>query len=66
MMDVNTNYEQAADNARQVIRRTKQVTRRQFSPEEKYGSSLKGSEGRSPSPPSADGKALPPTSTTSG
>lgn len=44
-MDVNTNYEQAADNARQVIRRTKQVTRRQFSSEEKVRIVIEGIRG---------------------
>jgi hypothetical protein len=33
MIDVKTNYDQA-DDARQVIHRTKQVTQRQFGPEE--------------------------------
>lgn len=44
-MDVNTNYDQADDNARQVIRRTKQVTRRQFSPEEKVRIVIEGIRG---------------------
>ena len=44
-MDVNTNYDQADDNARQVIRRTKQVTRRQFRPEEKVRIVIEGIRG---------------------
>jgi hypothetical protein len=35
MVNTNTNYDQADDNARQIINRTKRVTRRRFSPEEK-------------------------------
>ena len=45
MSDVNTNYDQADDNAKQVIRHTKQVTRRQFSPEEKVRIVIEGIRG---------------------
>ena len=45
MIDANTNYDQADENARQVIRRTKRVTRRQFSPEEKVRIVIEGVRG---------------------
>ena len=45
MIDTNTNYDQADDNARQVIRRTKRATRRQFSPEEKVRIVIEGIRG---------------------
>ena len=35
MVNANTNFDRADANARQVIRRTKQITRRRISPEEK-------------------------------
>ena len=35
MLNANTNFDRADANARQVIRRTKQITRRRISPEEK-------------------------------
>ncbi len=45
MVNTNTNFDQADDNARQVIRRTKQVTRRRFSPEEKVRIVIEGIRG---------------------
>ena len=35
MLNANTNFDRADANARQVIHRTKQITRRRFNPEEK-------------------------------
>jgi len=64
--NTNTNFDRADANARQVIRRTKQITRRRFSPEEKCESSLRGSVKRSRSLHSVDGKALLATSYGSG
>ena len=43
MQDVK--YDQADDNARALIRKTKQVTRRQFSPEEKVRIVIEGIRG---------------------
>jgi len=43
--NTNTNFDRADANARQVIRRTKQVTRRRFSPEEKVRIVIEGIRG---------------------
>ena len=45
MVNNNTNYDQADDNARQIINRTKRATRRQFSPEEKVRIVIEGIRG---------------------
>ena len=45
MIDINTNYDQADDNARLVISRTKRATRRKFSPEEKVRIVIEGIRG---------------------
>ena len=48
MQDSRTNFEQADDQARQVIRRTKQVARRRFSPEEQVRIVIEGIRGELP------------------
>ena len=45
MVNTNTNYDQADNNARQVLGRAKRATRRQFSPEEKVRIVIEGIRG---------------------
>jgi transposase len=48
MMDINQNPDQADHNAQQLIRRTKQITRRRFTPEEKVRILIEGIRGELP------------------
>ncbi len=48
MMDINHNPDQADQNAQQLIRRTKQLTRRRFTPEEKVSILIEGIRGEIP------------------
>ncbi len=48
MMDINHNPDQADQNAQQLIRRTKQITRRRFTPEEKVRILIEGIRGEIP------------------
>ena len=41
MREARTGYDQADDKAREMVHRTKQVTRRRFTPEEKVTQSLR-------------------------
>jgi transposase-like protein len=66
MMDLKQNPDQADQNAQQLIRRTKQITRRRFTPEEKVRILIEGLRGKYPSASSAAEKASAPMSTTSG
>jgi len=66
MIDINHNPDQADPNAQQLIRRSKKLTRRRFTPEEKVRILSRASEGSYPSASSAPEKALAPTSTTNG
>jgi transposase len=45
MIDINQNPDQADHNAQQLIRRTKQITRRRFTPEEKVRILIEGIRG---------------------
>jgi transposase len=45
MMDLKQNPDQADQNAQQLIRRTKQITRRRFTPEEKVRILIEGIRG---------------------
>ena len=42
MVNANANFDQAGDNARGLIHRTKQITRRRFNPEEKVRIVIEG------------------------
>jgi hypothetical protein len=48
MMDINHHPTQADQNAQQLIRRTKQITRRRFTPEEKVRILIEGIRGEIP------------------
>jgi transposase len=48
MMDINHNPDQADHHAQQLIRRTKQITRRRFTPEEKVRILIEGIRGEIP------------------
>lgn len=48
MMDIKQNPDQADQNAQQLIRRTKQITRRRFTPEEKVRILIEGIRGEIP------------------
>jgi transposase len=48
MMDINQNPDQADHHAQQLIRRTKQITRRRFTPEEKVRILIEGIRGELP------------------
>ena len=46
MREVTQRHDQADENARQLIRHTKRVTRRKFTPEEKVRIVIEGIRGR--------------------
>jgi hypothetical protein len=48
MMDINQNPDQADHHAQQLIRRTKQLTRHRFTPEEKVRILIEGIGGEIP------------------
>jgi transposase len=48
MREVRTGYDQADDKARELVRRTNQVTRRKFTPEEKVRIVIEGIRGEIP------------------
>jgi transposase len=48
MMDINQNPDQADRNAQQLIRSTKQITRRRFTPEDKVRILIEGIRGEIP------------------
>jgi hypothetical protein len=58
-IDVNTNYDQADVNARQIMAALSGSRDVSIAPKKRYGLSLKGPGERSPSPPSVGEKALP-------
>ena len=45
MQEVSRSYDQADENARQVVRRTRNVTRRKYTPEEKVRIVIEGIRG---------------------
>ena len=45
MQEVSRSYDQADENARQVVRRTRNVTRRKYTPEEKVRTVIEGIRG---------------------
>ena len=45
MQEVSRSYDQADENARQVVRRTRNVTRRKYTPEEKVRIVIEGIHG---------------------
>ena len=45
MQEVSRSYDQAEENARQVVRRTRNVTRRKYTPEEKVRIVIEGIRG---------------------
>ena len=48
MREARTGYDQADDKARELVHRTKQVTRRRFTPEEKVRIVIEGIRGEIP------------------
>jgi len=66
MQETKVRYDEADDNARELIRRTKRATRRRSTPEEKVRIVIEGIRVRYPSVRCAEGKASPPAHTTSG
>ena len=48
MQQARTGYDQADDKARELVHRTKQVTRRRFTPEEKVRIVIEGIRGEIP------------------
>ena len=67
MQEVSRSYDQADENARQVVRRTRNVTRRKYTPEEKVRIVIEGIRaGRYQSAPCAGERESTPGSITSG
>jgi hypothetical protein len=67
MQETRTGYDRADDSARELIRHTRRVTRRRFTPEEKVRIVIEGIRGEIPiSAPCAGGRGSGATSTTSG